>query len=52
VLGEQLIYPNAKNQPLNVRRSALAIMRVIAGSGGFKYRAQQINRLIGAKLIN
>jgi hypothetical protein len=51
-LGEQLVYATAQNQSLNVWRSVLAAVRVIARSGDFKYRAQQINRFLSTKLID
>jgi hypothetical protein len=50
-LGKQFVHAAAQNHPSSIRGSAFSTVRVVARPGDFKYRAQQINRLFGAKLI-
>jgi hypothetical protein len=51
-LRKQLVHTAAQNYPSSIRKLAFPAARVVAKSGDSKYRAQQINRLIRAQLID
>jgi hypothetical protein len=51
-LGKQLVHAAAQNYLFGIRIPTFPAVRVVARAGDFKYRAQQINRLLGAKLID
>lgn len=51
-LSKKLVHTATQKQLLNVWGSAFTAVRVVTGTGDFKDRAQQINRLFCTKLIN
>jgi hypothetical protein len=51
-LSKKFVHAAAQNHPFGIRGPAFSTVCVVARSGDFKYRAQQINRLLGAKLID
>jgi hypothetical protein len=51
-LRKQLVHAAAQKHPLGIRIPTFPAVGVVARSGYFEYRAQQINRLLSAKLID